>query len=245
MILQAEGLSDIGQRRTSNQDNFLVDVPRGLFIVSDGMGGEQAGEIAAKAVVTVLPQMLEPHLQRLAVAPRRVVELTLRELVAQFSQRLRQDAADQPGLRGMGATLELVWICKEQAHLVHMGDSRVYRLRRDRLSLLTEDHSVVALLLKHGDITPQDAVDHPARGQLSRYVGIDGEVYPDVFTVPLHPGERFLLCSDGLWGMVPDREIARLLLQHAELAAACRALVDAANQAGGRDNITVVIVEGK
>lgn len=242
MPIQAAGLTDIGRQRTSNQDAFLVDSGHQLYIVSDGMGGQQAGEVASRAVVSVLPQMLDSLLVRLSDSPRRVIELTLRETIAQFSQRLRQEAAAQPGMKGMGATLAMIWLRQDLAHLAHMGDSRIYRLRHDRLSQLTEDHSVVALLIKHGDIRPEDAANHPARGQLSRFIGSDGEVFPDLQSVQLHPGERLLLCSDGLWGMLPDAEIARLLLQHPEPQDACQALIQAANQAGGKDNITVLVI---
>jgi protein phosphatase len=241
--LRAEALSDVGLVREINQDSYLVDLLHGLFIVSDGMGGKAAGETASRAVVTILPKMLEPHLTGLASASRRVVELTLREGIVQFSQLLRQQAADQPGMKGMGATLALVWLREEQAHLAHMGDSRIYRLRHDKLSQLTEDHSVIALLLKHGEITPAEVPDHPARGQLSRYIGMEGEVFPHVQTIKARRGERFLLCSDGLWGMCPEQQIAQLLLANPEPAAACRSLVEAANQAGGRDNITVLVFD--
>jgi len=239
----ASGLSDTGRVRPNNQDSFRVDLEHSLFLVSDGMGGRQAGEIAARAVAEALPQVLAAHLPRLRKAPFRVVELTLREVILEFSQRLRDETARQAGLKGMGATLDLLWLQENQAHLVHMGDSRTYLFRQGRLRQLTEDHSVVAILLKHGDITPEQAVDHPARGQLSRYIGMEGEVYPDVQLIELQSKDRLLLCTDGLWGMLPDARIAKLLRRYAEPDAACRALVDAANAQGGKDNITTVIVE--
>jgi PPM family protein phosphatase len=240
--LHAAAFSDVGLVRGSNQDSCLVDIEHSLFIVSDGMGGEQAGETAAKAVTSILPKVLEPYLPGLESKPKREVELTLRDSIVQFSQQLRQQASDQPGLKGMGATLALVWFRQDEAHLAHMGDSRIYSLRKDKLKLLTEDHSVIALLLKHGDITPEEAAGHPARGKLSRYIGMSGDVYPDVKTVKIHLGERFLLCSDGLWGMVSDEQITNLLLNNSEAESACRSLVGAANQAGGKDNITALVI---
>jgi PPM family protein phosphatase len=241
--IEAAGLSNPGRVRPNNQDNYLVDLVNELFIVSDGMGGHQAGEIAARAVVTALPQVLEPHLPRLKNGPRRVAELTLREVILEFSQRLRDETALQAGLKGLGATLVMILVAGMKAYLAHMGDSRIYLFRAGQLRQLTEDHSVIAILLKHGDITPAEAVDHPARGQLSRYVGMTGETYPDVQTLDLQSGDRLLLCSDGLWGMLPDDQIARLLPENPGPSDACRHLVDAANQAGGKDNITVVIVD--
>jgi protein phosphatase len=241
--VKAAGLSDPGRVRPNNQDNYLVDLANELFIVSDGMGGHQAGEIAARAVVTALPQVLEQHLDRLKIAPRRVVELTLREVILDFSQRLRDETALQAGLKGLGATLAMVLFMGGKAYIAHMGDSRIYLFREEKLQQLTEDHSVIAILLKHGDITPADVADHPARGQLSRYIGMPGETYPDVQTLTLQTGDRLLLCSDGLWGMLLDDQVVRLLSEHLEPSAACRQLVNAANQAGGKDNITVVIVD--
>jgi len=145
----------------------------------------------------------------------------------ELSQRLRSESKDQVGLHGMGATVAMAWFRSEQrvAHLAHMGDSRIYLYRQDNLKQLTEDHSVVAILLRHKDITPEEALGHPARGRLSRYVGMDEEVYPDVQTINLQVGDRFLLCSDGLTGMVSDKLIAHLLQANVDLQVACKALV--------------------
>ncbi len=143
----------------------------------------------------------------------------------------------------MGATVALAWLRETGAHLAHLGDSRIYLFREAQLQQLTEDHSVIALLLRSGEITPEEAQTHPARGQLSRYVGMDGEVYPDVQTVQLQAGDRLLLCSDGLTNMIPNTQIAQLLQVNAEVLAACQALVHAANTAGGTDNITVLVVD--
>jgi protein phosphatase len=241
--VQAIGLTDTGRVRSNNQDNFHIDLERRLFLVSDGMGGQQAGEIASQAVCQALPQALHATLKQLFDAPPRVVELTLRELVLRFSQQLRDETAHKAGLKGMGATLDLLWLRQDQAHLVHMGDSRIYLWRGGQFRQLSEDHSVVALLVKHGDIQPEQAAEHPAHGKLSRFIGMDGEVYPDVVTLPVQSGDRLLLCTDGLWGMVPDSEIAALLRAHPQPQTTCQALVEAANAQGGRDNITVVIVE--
>jgi len=209
--IHAAGLSDPGRVRPNNQDNYLIDLANELFIVSDGMGGNQAGEIAARAVVTALPQILEQHLPQLKHAPRRVVELTLREVILEFSQRLRDETALQAGLKGMGATLAMVLFMDTKAYIAHMGDSRIYLFRDQQLRPLTEDHSVVAILIKHGDITPTEAAGHPARGQLSRYIGMTGETYPDVQTLNLEKGDRLLLCSDGLWGMLQEEKIGRFV----------------------------------
>jgi protein phosphatase len=144
----------------------------------------------------------------------------------------------------MGATVALVWLRGEQneAHLAHMGDSRIYLFRQNHLAQLTEDHSVVALLLKHQEITAEEARTHPARGRLSRFVGMEGEVYPDVQTVNLQGGDRLLICTDGLTGMVQDERVAQLLQANPDPQTTCQALVAEANKAGGEDNVTTVVV---
>ena len=241
--VQAVCFSDVGRIRQNNQDSCLVALEQNLFIVSDGMGGHQAGEVASKAVVTVLPRMIEQRLAGMSSSETSQIEDVLREVILELSQRLRAESAGRVGLKGMGATVALAWLRGPLAHLAHMGDSRVYLFRQGHLIRLTEDHSIVALLLKHGDIAPEEARKHPAQGKLSRYVGMEGEVYPDVQTVSLQSGDRLLLCSDGLTNMVSDAQIAKLLQSHSEPELACRALVDTANAAGGKDNITVVVVD--
>ncbi|MDI7278161.1 MAG: SpoIIE family protein phosphatase, partial [Anaerolineae bacterium] len=148
-----------------------------------------------------------------------------------------------PRPRRPGATVAAAWLRGGQAHLAHMGDSRIYLYRQGRLSQQTEDHSVVALLLRSGEITPEEARRHPARHQITRHVGMEGEVYADVRTIQLEPGDRLLLCTDGLTGPLDDERVAALLAEHGDPEAACRALVAAANAAGGADNITALVVD--
>jgi protein phosphatase len=163
----------------------------------------------------------------------------------ELSQRLRNESKDQIGLKGMGATVVLAMVHGLKVHIAHMGDSRAYLIRKGRLSQLTKDHSIVGILLRHGEITPAEAREHPARGSLSRYVGMEGEVPPDLRTIAMKTDDRLLLCSDGLSGMLTNRTIANIVRKHPDIQIACRTLVDAANAAGGKDNITAVIVAWK
>ena len=242
--VRAASATDRGRVRRNNEDSCLVALEQKLFIVSDGMGGHQAGEIASRAVVSVLPKMVEQRLAGVSSPRARVIELALREAVVGLSRRLREQSAGHVGLKGMGATVVLAWLrgSEGMAHLAHMGDSRIYLFRQYRLTQLTEDHSVVALLVKHAEITPEEAREHPARGRLSRYVGMEGDVYPDVRTVNLQDGDRVLLCTDGLTDMVPDEQIAVLLRASPDPEATCQALVAAANTAGGRDNVSAIVI---
>ncbi len=240
--IRTAGLSDVGRVREHNEDRYLVDPDRSLFIVSDGMGGHQAGEVASEAVVTVLPPLIEQYISRHHPSSGKAIERILQRAIRELSQRLRTESKGRAGLQGMGATLTLVWLRGEEAYLAHMGDSRIYLYRNEKLIQMTNDHSVVGLLLRHGDITPEEARNHPARGRLSRYVGMKEDVSPDVRTICPQQGDRLLLCSDGLTGMVPDEQIRDVLQANPEPEAACQALIAAANEAGGKDNITVLVV---
>jgi len=242
---QAAAASHVGLIRQNNEDSYLVDLDRRLFIVSDGMGGHQAGEIASRSVITILPQLIQQKLAGIHPSQKRDKSLVLREAILELSRRLRRESTGQVGLQGMGATVALAWLEGGQsvAHLAHIGDSRIYLFRQNHLKQLTEDHSVIALLLKHKDITPEEAQNHPARGRLSRFIGMEGEAYPDVQAVNLRAGDRLLLCTDGLTTMVSDERISYLLRTNADAQVACQILVEDSNMAGGRDNITVVIVD--
>jgi serine/threonine protein phosphatase PrpC len=235
--------SDVGKVRDHNEDACLVDIENNLFIVSDGMGGAHAGELASKVVVEVLPRIIKKRIEKLKSPSPKSVGLSLRNAIIELSRQLHDRSADQIGLRGMGATVVLVLLRDGKAYIANLGDSRAYLFRGNRLKQLTEDHSIVGILLRHGDITPEEAKKHPARGRLSRYVGMEGEVYPDVRTLAVKTGDRLLLCSDGLTNMVPDDEIAFVLAEGSNPQSACETLVKAANTAGGTDNITVIWVD--
>ncbi|MFC1603657.1 Stp1/IreP family PP2C-type Ser/Thr phosphatase [Planctomycetota bacterium] len=241
----AGSLSDVGRIRDRNEDTCLVDANRGLFIVSDGMGGAQAGELASEIVIRALPLMVEAHLAQCQQTPARLVRRSLRDIFTDLNQQMYNESLGRVGLRGMGATVVLVLIRKQWAHIAHMGDSRVYLWRSSGLEQLTADHTLVGTLLRSGEITPRQAETHPARGHLTRFMGMGGEVYPDVKTIGLKKGDRLLLCSDGLTGMISDSEITTILATNEHPQRACEMLVTSANQAGGADNITAVVVKWK
>jgi PPM family protein phosphatase len=236
------GLSDIGRKRTENQDAFAVVPEIQLYAVSDGMGGGQPGALASQIVTSVLPELLRKQATVLESASARKVRSMLRNAVTELSNEVHRKSMDQPGLKGMGTTVVAALIRHRSAHIVHMGDSRAYLFRKGKLKQLTEDHSVVALLVRNGEITPEEAKTHPARSHLSRFVGIQMEVLPDVGTVSLRKDDRLLLCTDGLTGMLPDKDITNILQEIPDPEAACHALVAAANEAGGKDNITVLLL---
>lgn len=238
------GLTDTGRVRSGNEDAWAADPAQGLYIVADGMGGHNAGEIAARLVVESLPKMVHKRIST-AAAPSTSQALArrLRSAVSRLSRDVYQQAMTEPGLMGMGATVVLAMIQGDDAVIVHMGDSRAYLLRGGKLRLLTKDHSVVQELIDRGHISPEEAATHPHRNRITASVGMPGDPSPDSRRVPLHAGDKLLLCSDGLAGMIEDEEIAHLLATLEPPADVCKHLIDAANHAGGHDNITAVVLE--
>ena len=235
-------VTDCGRVRSVNEDAYFADPHRGLFLVSDGMGGEQAGALASKIVVEVLPQMLRQRTEGWYKLPESEAMEKMRVVLSELSEQVRQRTEGQPGLDGMGATAVLALVRGRRALIAHMGDSRAYLFRKGRLERLTKDHSVVQLLVDSGDISPEEAHAHPARGQLTRFVGMKGEPLPQVRDLGLELGDRLLLCTDGLTNMVGDERLSPLLAGRRSLQRACKALITAANSAEGKDNITALLI---
>jgi protein phosphatase len=205
------------------------------------MGGHNAGAEASAFVVTNLPELVR---ERLPTPGTSIDEVAshFASAVTDLSSLLRQEADSKPSLSGMGATLVTVLVFDDHLLTAHLGDSRAYRLRDGRLTLLTNDHSVAAMLLREGQISALEARFHPGKSMLARYVGMDGLVEPDTSIFPTEPGDRFLLCSDGLWGQMEDEDILSLLLAHPAPEPCCKELVSLALTNGGHDNITAVVV---
>jgi protein phosphatase len=242
--LDVAGGSDIGCVRRENQDAWLVDEPLKLAIVADGMGGGPAGALAAQTVVRrmaeIMRQVITSNHSKQEVSRRRVARRLLRETVSSVSQEILNMSEDDLELKGMGATVVAAWHCGSALHLAHQGDSRAYLFRDCLLRPLTADHSIVALLVRNGEITEQEALNHPARGQLTRFVGMPGDVYCDVQTLKIEKGDRLLLCTDGLWGVVSDVEIATAFMEQAQTADVCNSLIKLAVLRGAPDNVTAV-----
>jgi len=163
--------------------------------------------------------------------------------LTELSALVRQAGEERPGLTGMGATVVLAVLGGCHAHIAHLGDSRAYLLRKCRLERLTTDHTLVEVLIAAGELTPEQAEVHPARGHLTRYAGMAGEALPDTRVLELHPQDRLLLCSDGLTGVVDDDQLRTILDRGLEPRPTCEALIAAANAANARDNVTAVVVD--
>jgi PPM family protein phosphatase len=222
--------TDTGRQRNANEDSFFVRAP--IFVVADGMGGAQAGEVASKAAADAFDVDL----------PEGPPEQVLRETILAANRRIHELARADPSRAGMGTTLTaaIVDAVGEEVAIGHVGDSRAYRLRAGKLEQLTRDHSLVEEMRRKGQITDAQAEDHPQRSIITRALGPEPEVEPDLQTVPAVAGDVFLICSDGLTTMLGEEQIAKLLAGASSMSAAVRALVDEANRAGGRDNITAL-----
>ena len=235
--------TDPGKSRPENEDAFLADPETGLFVVSDGMGGHRGGAIASGIISEDLPVMIENALDRLKVGTTRTVRSLLEKAIAEQSRQLQLEGTSETGYEDMGATLVIALLRKKRCFVANVGDSRAYRLRAGRFTQLTRDHSVVSELIERGHITPDEAPDHAASGQLTRYIGMEEKVRSHVRSFAVKRGDRILLCTDGLTDMVGDRDIAGILRAEADPQAACRSLVAAANRAGGHDNITALVID--
>jgi protein phosphatase len=235
--------SDIGKVRQENQDTFLVEDELGLFLVSDGMGGHRGGSLASKIVAEDLPVMIEARLNKLKSSSIRAVRSVLKRTISEQNRQLRMEGTSEGGYKDMGATLVLALLRNGRAYIANMGDSRAYLLRRGRLSQRSRDHSVVSILLRHNKIVADEMENHSAQGEITKYVGMEEEAKPYVRSFALKAGDRLLLCTDGLTGTVADKDIAAKLREQPDPQVVCEELVDAANAAGGHDNVTVVIVD--
>jgi serine/threonine protein phosphatase PrpC len=234
--------SDRGRVRADNQDAWAVDRELGLFIVCDGIGGHLAGEVASSIVTQSLPAAMRRGLPSGAsLSSASTAEAAVR-IVAELSRQVRQESQGQPGLDGMGTTVVCALVRDREALVVHLGDSRAYLLRGATLARLTSDHSVVQALIDAGQLSAAGADSHPAAGRLTRYLGMEGQALPQARHLGLMPGDRLLLCTDGLSGMLDEGQLTEILCGEPDPTVACRRLIAAANQAGGRDNITALLV---
>ncbi|MFA6568019.1 MAG: Stp1/IreP family PP2C-type Ser/Thr phosphatase [Victivallales bacterium] len=237
------GLTDKGMVREKNEDAWSAHPDIGLFIVSDGMGGEFSGDIASKIVVETLPKMIEGILGKDINPASPEFSKRLGSEIGILSNAVRMKTRNEPGLSGMGATVALAVIGKKHAVIAHMGDSRIYLLRKRKLIRLTKDHSIIQLLLDNNEISPEEAETHPARGQITRFVAMEGNPLPEIKTVDVRPGDIMLLCSDGLTQMLRDSEIQEILEGKTNPEEACTELVARANENGGKDNITAIVIK--
>jgi len=250
MDVKAYGLTDVGRQRQHNEDTFLVADEAQLFLVADGMGGHAAGEIASRIAVDSISEFIVhtkeddgtwPHAydEHYTRTTNRLMA-ALRMANTRVLEAMRKDAK----LRGMGTTVVAAMADDGKFSVAHVGDSRAYMIRNGKISRITNDHSWVFEQVQAGMLTEAEAEKHPLRNVITRALGGALSVNPDASEIDSRPGDVYLLCSDGLTGMVPEEEILKLVTANADdLEKSCRQLIDTANERGGLDNVTAILVK--
>jgi len=248
MRIEVAGKSHVGMKRNINEDSFLVMPEQRLYCVADGMGGHLHGEIASKIAIDELAEFF-----RLTSADRDVTwpfkmdknrnydENRLATGIKLANARIYEAASGDPNYRGMGTTIATVHFAETSVYVGHVGDSRVYRFRGGALELVTEDHSLLNDYLKAKKLSPEEIEAFPHKNVIVRALGMKDTVQVDVGRFEPKDGDVFLLCSDGLSGMVSDEEMAQVLRENSDLEKACTGLIEKANAAGGNDNVTCIL----
>ena len=230
----AAGLSDVGMKRSNNQDSYLINEKLGLFVVADGMGGHSGGEVASALAVKAVEHIFKENKKK------DTAEL-LKVAVEKGNEIIFEQAAQQPELAGMGTTLTAMAYSKGHVYIAQVGDSRCYFFYDGQLFQITEDHSQIYELMKLGFVTEAN-VHHFQKNVITRSVGYEPSVSPDIYAIDVKKGCRFLLCSDGLTGMATQVQIAQVL-NNFDVTKCVNNLVRLANLQGGEDNVTAVVIE--
>ncbi len=236
--------TDVGLMRPINEDAYFVseyvaDMGTLYVIVADGMGGHQAGEVASAAAVREVCRKINQN-YHIDMTDDEVAAL-LERAVASANRKVYEMSREDAQMNGMGTTLTFLLLSGTKVYIAHVGDSRAYRIRDGAITRLTHDHSMVEELLRSGQITPKQAMEHPQKNVITRAVGTDRTVEPDILETSAQPGDIFLLCTDGLTNQVSDSGLLAILAESGSMQGAANAMVQAANAAGGPDNSTVVL----
>lgn len=232
-------LTNPGKERKDNQDSFsnYFHTHFSLFVIADGMGGHNAGEVASKLASEEIQSYIINH------KDMEFYDLLLKRAIEHANDVIYQESLSHEEYTNMGTTIVAILVHKEKMYLAHVGDSRCYLFRAGKMEQLTEDHSLVRDLISRGLLDPEEAVDHPDRNVITRALGTNAAVDVDLQVVDLEEGDRLILCSDGLTNMVSIEEMSEVLLKENSARLACELLVELANENGGQDNITITIYE--
>ena len=249
--VHSAGITDVGRKRNHNEDSYLIDDELQLYVVADGMGGHAGGGTASRIAVETIDRELRSAREGSENPFRLDVPLqdsplpeAIRNAVESACLAIFSAAQDDPRLAGMGTTVIALLVKGHQAFFAHVGDSRAYLIRGDLIQQISEDHSLVNEQIKAGMITPEEAKHSRYKNIITRSVGFEEEVQVDVMGLTLEPGDTFVLCSDGLANMVDDEEL-RQVVDRTPLESAPQKLVELANERGGDDNITVIVVRAE
>lgn len=239
------GLTDKGKQRENNEDSIYVPAVTDdlkLFIVADGMGGANGGEIASKSAIECIEGYIRSEFGKIP-REKENIEALIRKAIERANKYVYEKAKLNEEYRGMGTTIIVVLIYRSRVYVGHVGDSRLYRFRNHIVRQLTKDHSYVQALVKEGTITREEAKSHPRKNVLLKVLGCEKNIEPDIFTKGFIKDDILLICTDGLTNMLEEKDIYETIIKHKEyLKDACKALVDNANMLGGKDNISVVLI---
>ena len=243
-MIKAYAKSDIGKARDINEDSFYITEDSfsniQLFILADGMGGCNAGDIASKLAVSCTKSYIENNIDDTSRDKESLIQL-IGSSLEYANMVVYEKSLENKELAGMGTTLEVCLIYNSRAYIAHIGDSRIYRIRKDIIRQLTQDHSYVETLVKEGSITKEEAKTHPKKNMLTKALGCNAFVEPDVMVRGFQKGDTLVICSDGLTNMVSQDDIFKIATNNFETAP--KELIDLANQNGGIDNITVITIK--
>ena len=242
-IMKACGLTDNGLSRESNQDSLFVsgrvDLP--LFIVADGMGGHNAGEIASNIAVETIKEKFIENKDTL-ILKENIIK-TIQDSVFEANKKIYFKSLGTPECSGMGTTLTMSYIYDGEIYIAHIGDSRAYFIRDSKIEQITEDDSLVNELIKNGSITVEEAKTHPQRNVITKALGTSIDIEIDIETIKYNTGDILIICSDGLSNMVKEDHVLNIIKSEDDVSLACERLVELAKENGGSDNITLIIIK--
>jgi PPM family protein phosphatase len=237
------GITNIGKKRENNEDAFYVDEVNSIFVVADGMGGHNAGEVASSKSIELIKYALNDFaLQEMKQNPSKI-EKTLNQILSDVNENIYELGNNNPDYHGMGCTIVLTYIENNYLHKVHVGDSRCYVCRNNKIEQLGDDHSYVGVAVKMGYMTKEEARKSPEKNKITMAIGTSNNIQPDYRKYELQKGDIILLCSDGLWDMLSDEDILKIINTNKSAHEMSEELISEANIAGGVDNITVIVIK--
>ena len=243
--MKSYGISDIGMSRKENQDRIYISEDKKhikYFIVADGMGGVNGGEVASTAAIEAIKSYIDENIEDVEYEKEEIEEL-IKQSIYKANKFILQKSRREKEYQGMGTTIVLSLVYRNRVYIGHVGDSRVYRIRKNIIRQLTKDHSYVQALLDEGTITKKEAINHPQKNILLKVVGCENEVEPDIVVKGFIKGDILLMCTDGLTNMVSTQEIYDTIVNgNDDLKSTCQRLVAMANANGGYDNVSVILI---
>lgn len=245
--MRSLGKTDIGLVRKVNEDSFLCEKLEGidglyLYIVADGMGGHNAGEVASSMAVGEVAFYLKENIEALKLGDKEIRDL-IRNAISYANEKIYKTSIIKSNCLGMGTTLSMVLLKDNRIYIGHVGDSRIYLIRNNAILRLTEDHSLVAELIKSGTIKPEEANSHPQKNVITKALGTEYTIEPDISQIDLQWDDYILICTDGLSNAVCEDDMINTIINTSDLNEACDLLINKAKERGGFDNITAVVVQ--